>query len=337
MVVLVSLVGAEIWLRLNTPPSELDPQSIFTYDSRKVYSLKKSHVGRYLGQVVTTNAHGHRDVAVPVAKPEGHKRVLVLGDSVSFGHGVSAKDTWTEKLEGLLNPPGAAHKIDVINTAAPGNTAYQELWDLERSLPLSPDVVVVQFALNDVVEPYRFLKRLGGSGMDYHGIPDISYGQFLLIHYSVLARSLLQAQGSDDTRSRAAAHARAERYADQRLVDTPGDPHIEAAWVEYRAWLRRIVDLCAEHRLPVVLLISPMDFQLMQPASRAAPQLELARLAAELGVEVVDLLPEFQRLGGGDPEAFARQIFLDHTHYHPPGHALVARAVQPVVEASLRR
>ena len=228
-ILLLTGVGAEVWLRLQTPPAELDPDSIFTYDRRKVYALKRSHTGRYLGQPVVTNSMGRRDGEIPEAKPAHTQRVLVLGDSVSFGHGVGVEDTWVQKLEGDLNPPGTSSRIEVINTAAPGNTAYQELWDLERSLPLSPDVVVVQFALNDVVEPYRFLKRLGGSGLDYHGIEDISYGQFLLIHYSVLARALILDPTSEHPGQRAATIARAERYADQRLVQTPDDPHIQAA------------------------------------------------------------------------------------------------------------
>jgi len=333
----VVLVGAEIWARLSTPPDQLDPQSIFTYDRRKVYQLKKSHDGLYLGQQVLTNAHGHRDEAVSSVKSADTRRVLVLGDSVSFGHGVAAADTWPEKLEDALNAAGAQRKIEVLNTAAPGNTAYQELWDLERSLSLSPDVVVIQFALNDVVEPYRFLKRLGGSGIDYHGIPDISYGQFLLIHYSVLARTLIMAPTAQDGQSRAAAHARSERFADQRLVDTPDDPHIQAAWVEYRAWLRRVAELCRSHGLPLVLVASPMDFQLNQPASKAAPQRELAAISKELGIAYVDLLPAMRVAAGSDPEGFARAHFLDHTHYHPPGHAWVARMVLPEVEQALSR
>ena len=334
---IVLLAVGEIWARLAGSPDGLDPDSIFTYDARKVYQLKKSHSGRYLGQEVVTNALGHRDEPVAVTKPAGVRRVLVLGDSVSFGHGVAVADTWPEKLEDMLNTPGAAGQFEVVNTAAPGNTAYQELWDLERSLSLSPDAVVVQFALNDVVEPYRFLKRLGGSGIDYHGIPDISYGQFLLIHTSVLARSLIMAPSADDGAQRAAAHARAERFADQRLVDTPTDPHIVAAWTEYKSWLRRIAQLCQEHQLPLILVASPMDFQLLQPPAKAAPQRTLAEISGELGITYVDLLPTLRAAAGSDPEGFARGHFLDHTHYHPPGHALVARAVYPAVSAALSR
>ena len=335
-ILLLGLVGGEVWFRLQTPPDQLDPQSIFTYDSRKVYTLKQSHTGSYLGQRIVTNSLGHRDSEVALVKPAGTQRVLVLGDSVSFGHGVGVLDTWPQKLEGLLNHPGAPSRTEVINTAAPGNTAYQELWDLERSLSLSPDLVVVQFALNDVVEPYRFLKRLGGAGIDYHGIPDISYGQFLLIHYSVLARALILGGDGEDPMARASAIARAERYADQRLVQTPEDPHIQAAWVEYRAWLRRLVGVAQEHALDVILVASPMDFQLLQPAEAAAPQRELAKAASELGIGFVDLLPTLREAAGANAEGFARQHFLDHTHYHPPGHALVARTVAPVVQARLQ-
>jgi len=334
---LVLLIGGEIWARLSGSPDSLDPESIFTYDSRKVYQLKKGHTGRYLGQDVVTNALGHRDEPTSVTKAAGTRRVLVLGDSVSFGHGVAAADSWPEKLEDMLNAPGASGAVEVLNTAAPGNTAYQELWDLERSLVLSPDVVVVQFALNDVVEPYRFLKRLGGSGIDYHGIPDISYGQFLLIHTSVLARSLLMDPAADDGAGRAAAHARAERFADQRLVDTPDDQHILAAWTEYKSWLLRIAKLCQDNQLPLILVASPMDFQLHQPEAKAAPQRMLATISQELGITYVDLLPTLRQAAGADPEGFARAHFLDHTHYHPPGHALVARTVAPEVSAVLKR
>ena len=80
-----------------------------------------------------------------------------------------------------------------------------------------------------------------------------------------------------------------------------------------------------------------MDFQLHQPPLKAAPQRMLAGLAEDLGLAYVDLLPRMQAAAGSDPEGFARAHFLDHTHYHPPGHAIVAKAVEPEVQAVLRR
>ena len=84
--------------------------------------------------------------------------------------------------------------------------------------------------------------------------------------------------------------------------------------MEYSSWLRRLVGLAKAHGLPVILVVSPMDFQLLQSAEVAAPQLRLGTLADELGIGFVDLLPTLRAAAGADPEGFARQHFLDHTH-----------------------
>jgi hypothetical protein len=73
-------------------------------------------------------------------------------------------------------------------------------------LPLEPDAVIVQFVLNDVVEPRRFLRRHGGKGLDYHGVEDVPYWHWLLSQHSafyLLARDTRG--GSASARSRRTA------------------------------------------------------------------------------------------------------------------------------------
>jgi hypothetical protein len=53
-------------------------------------------------------------------------------------------------------------RVEVINAAIPGYTTYQERHLLERDLlPLHPDLVVLQYCLND---NHRFLHRLNNNG-----------------------------------------------------------------------------------------------------------------------------------------------------------------------------
>lgn len=56
-------------------------------------------------------------------KPEGVFRIVVLGDSFTFGHFVDTEDNWTERLEDLLNENNSCQKIkkfEVINLGMRG-------------------------------------------------------------------------------------------------------------------------------------------------------------------------------------------------------------------------
>ena len=63
-----------------------------------------------LGAEFTTNDLGFR--THPTEKPPGTRRLLVVGDSWTFGPGVDESETFTRRLEGLLAehaaPPGGA-------------------------------------------------------------------------------------------------------------------------------------------------------------------------------------------------------------------------------------
>src|SRR5262245_36014013 len=47
---------------------------------------------------VRINSTGQRDREFPLAKPAGTYRVVVLGDSFTFGHGVAADETYVKRL-----------------------------------------------------------------------------------------------------------------------------------------------------------------------------------------------------------------------------------------------
>ena len=47
------------------------------------------------GGLINTNQHGMREVKEDYEKPENQFRILVLGDSSNFGHGVSGQEMWS--------------------------------------------------------------------------------------------------------------------------------------------------------------------------------------------------------------------------------------------------
>lgn len=97
------------------------------------------------GGNVTTNADGMREVTVPREKGTGEYRVLVLGDSSNFGHGVEGDEMWSSVL-GELVPHFQDKDVVVLNGATPGWTTYQAVEYLrETGLAYQPDLVVAGF------------------------------------------------------------------------------------------------------------------------------------------------------------------------------------------------
>ena len=92
------------------------------------------------GGRITTNADGMREVTVPRAKAPGEYRVLVLGDSSNFGHGVEGNEMWSSVLHELVP------RLTVLNGATPGWTTFQAVEFLrETGLAYQPDMVIAGF------------------------------------------------------------------------------------------------------------------------------------------------------------------------------------------------
>src|SRR5271170_1922765 len=71
-----------------------------------------------MGVPVSINSAGMRDGEYSVEKPPGVYRIMMLGDSTTFGWGVREQDTAAKFLERKLNgqlPPGY-NKVEVLNT-----------------------------------------------------------------------------------------------------------------------------------------------------------------------------------------------------------------------------
>lgn len=92
-----------------------------------------------------TNSQGLRDREYQQAKPEGSKRIVVIGDSHTWGYGVNNDETYTEKLEALLP------NTEVINLGVTAYSLWQEIAYFKRvGLAYEPDVLIVGFTQNDV-------------------------------------------------------------------------------------------------------------------------------------------------------------------------------------------
>jgi acyl-CoA thioesterase-1 len=75
--------------------------------------------------------------------------ILVLGDSLTAGYGLSAQDAFPAQLEQRLNEKG--YPVLVINAGVSGDTSAGGAARLDWSLADYPDIVIVELGANDAL------------------------------------------------------------------------------------------------------------------------------------------------------------------------------------------
>lgn len=105
-----------------------------------------------MGTDVQINSRGLRDYEYPLAKPAGAYRIMLLGDSTTFGWGDPLQDTAAKILERELNKdhvPGI-QRFEVINAGVGNYDTVQEVTYYEkRGRDFHPDLVILVYFIND--------------------------------------------------------------------------------------------------------------------------------------------------------------------------------------------
>lgn len=135
---LVVLGGAELVLNLVNWPAP----SIYIDGHRPIWTLQPN--------VALALRHHEldRDFSVHVSGvgfrgPEPvSPRIACLGDSTTFGWGVTQDQAWPNVL-------GQELGVEVLNAGVPGYSTHQGLATLDRVLALKPDVVVLAYMIRD--------------------------------------------------------------------------------------------------------------------------------------------------------------------------------------------
>jgi lysophospholipase L1-like esterase len=215
-----------------------------------------------------TNNLGLRGGFVSGEKPAGVRRILCLGDSLTFGEGVREKDIWPERLRSLLGPG-----VDVVNAGIQGyDFNHEALYLLLHGRQLDPDVVVVAFFMNDAM-PF-------GSTVEHHQLmteaplPESGIGR---------ASALW---GFFERRRFAARQT--ERYLDDLRESFRSE-----IWVAVKGRMPKLREMGEHDGFKVIALLFPLLQELdAYPLQAEHEQVRAAFLAA--GIDVVDLLEALQ-------------------------------------------
>src|SRR5262249_44609828 len=127
---LVLAIGVEIWTRARWNDRKGTPGFFLSHPVRG-QRLAPGYRGWFAGVPVAINQLGFRDTReYALAKPPRAFRILVLGDSVTFGHGSVYEHTYPYLLEQRLKAWQPDVAWQVWNLAVPGYNTSQELAQL---------------------------------------------------------------------------------------------------------------------------------------------------------------------------------------------------------------
>jgi lysophospholipase L1-like esterase len=314
----LALAGGEALVRalglISEPREHLDPGP-YTADAELGWILRPDYRGVYRGYLfeaaTSTNSLGFRGPDWDAARQSAEHRILVLGDSCTFGLGVADAQTFPALLEARLRAQG--RKAAVFNAGIPGYDTAQEARLLSRLMAVvRPDLLIVAWLPNDITddsaEHARLLQVIDGQlisdvaqyrawrrTIEHHGLKRSALYRFAQTRAKLLRlRSRTRSVPLDRERLRASQESLLEiqRQADALgartlLVLLPRRPEIAGSNVSLR-----------HHE-------------------------EMASFAERHGIEVVDL-PRLWR-GRSAPES----IYLpgEQVHLSATGYAEVADAV----------
>jgi lysophospholipase L1-like esterase len=301
--------------------------TLFVRDPELGWRMRPGAEHAWGGVPIRINDKGLRGPERPYAKPAGVRRILFLGDSVTFGFRLAHdEETFPQRVEALCNANRPA-TVEVVNAGVDGYSPWQELAYLRsEGLHYEPDLIVVSFILNDVTEKLA-LRRFGGWSEGFQlSQAAASWREWLADHTAIgffLARAATRFRFGED----AAAAARAAEFLRiEALVEEPENPEIRHAWDITLSNLAGIVDIAKKHDVGLLLVAFPYTFQFADPAARAQPQHILERFAAERGVPFLDLLPPLaERLQRDNLRP--SDVFLDEDHLSPRGAEIVAELI----------
>jgi lysophospholipase L1-like esterase len=320
---------------------------------------------RVEGSIGRTNSQGFRDHERKMERMTDAPRVVALGDSFTWGAGVTYDEAFVTVLERALQKrmPGA----EIVNLGVPAWGPHEEKHLLETyGIRFRPDLVLLNFFVGNDIQNKR--------GDDVH-LPGILLvaGQSYYVHSNgnwihdtigperwylyhdlnfvvrvgmamVLKRLETQDQSTGVPLASFATylkgiHERSDIYLGRDTV------YFAHHWNRTQAVLEAMRDFLRDRQIGFLLVVIPDPLQLDQEVQTKylaafgqsaggydfeKPQRLLQGWAATHGVQMVDLLPAFKRHG-----VVKDLYFTNDVHLSAPGHAFAAKAILPSLEKAL--
>ena len=303
------------------------PSGLYISHPTRGWTLNSGWSGEDSQLHTVINNQGFRGTEVPREKAEDERRILFLGDSVTYGSGVAEEDIFVERLRRQLHDKRETSHISIVNTAVTAYSPWQE-YDvlINEGLEYRPDLIIQVFCLNDVLEKFR-LEKFGGYTRGFEPPPHaaLEWSGFYRMARAWYAWRQLPPK-EELTRLRYALTA-------ERLMRDPDAEIVCKGWSMALGHLANMARVSRENSVPFVVVMAPSRFVLdsKQPAP-SEPQQILRRFAEEHDVMFLDLNDEFRRNIEMD-NLKTGSLFLDRLHLSEDGHAMAASSLYDFVSS----
>ena len=148
--ILICLIALEIFLEITSLQGCKQTDQFFHHSY--IPNCQSTFKTSEWSTEVKINSAGFRDNEL-LPKENYDLRILMLGDSFTWGYGVEANQTFSELLQQKINGNGV--HADVINAGA---TSYSPILEYlllrEKGVSLRPDVILLNFDLSDLQDDY---------------------------------------------------------------------------------------------------------------------------------------------------------------------------------------
>lgn len=151
----LALVILEAGLRLigKAPPGGVAIATVQNFSKVPgIYDPQQDELDRRIAALpfrVRINSLGYRGPEFALIKPEGEIRVLMTGDSFTFGDFVDDHQTLPAQVQTMLQ---CRAPVVVVNAGMGGSSLPTQRQLIERGLVLLPDLVILTFYENDIAD-----------------------------------------------------------------------------------------------------------------------------------------------------------------------------------------
>ena len=281
---------------------------------------------------IEINSLGFRGREIAPEKSPGVPRILIMGDSITWGDYLRDEDTYVRHTEVDL-ARALGHPVEVIN-GGEGDTGSEEQIDIleESGLRVKPDLVVLGFYLNDSRPPWGFSGELGGRGwLRRHSLAADKFYEKLVLWRWIRQQggsrfAWIEAQNRLDWKHDPRAFQELAQLADFDW----GAAWDAASWETIDRQLTRLEHHAKQNGFRVATLTFPVKFQVQATTADDSPQKTFAGLSRKHGFTNLDLLPLFRAHASED-------ILFDQCHPTALMNGMIGAAVSDFLIDDVRR
>lgn len=311
------------------PPRRLSP--IVVRHPRRCFGHQPNKLGVLDGVETRTNQFGFRGPDVSSSKASDTTRILFLGDSVTFGTQLADDQTPVMHVQHYLESHSSSRRAECMNAGVCGYATWQEL-DLlkDEGLAAEPDVVVLQFCLNDMID-VAGVERGVLIGNRVRFDPPASF------HWSGTVRAittLVNKQRNEQLESQqhwaadrlfAEVHSAALQEMDDVYRDPPL-PVVREAWNKCYEDLDGVARVCREKSLRMMLVYAPVVYEIGDTAKYRQPSRFLREWANDADIPFLDLTDVYLSIRERAPSEF-ESLFMDNLHVSRAGAKVMGDAI----------